>query len=107
MWKLPRPFDDLGDKIRSFVKADDKGAQLIKRSLGGLFAYVSNRIPEISDNLYAIDDALRAGFAWEAGPFEYWDMVGIDKGIELAEAEGLEVAAWVKTMAADGNDTFL
>ncbi|MCB0503281.1 MAG: 3-hydroxyacyl-CoA dehydrogenase family protein, partial [Bacteroidetes bacterium] len=72
-----KTFDDLGGKIRSFVKSDDKGAQLVKRSLGGLFAYVSNRIPEISDNLYAIDDALRAGFAWEAGPFEYWDMVGV------------------------------
>lgn len=101
-----KTLDDLPSKIKSFVKADDKGAQLIKRSLGGLFAYVSNRIPEISDNLYAIDDALRAGFAWEAGPFEYWDMVGIEKGIELAEAEGLEVKAWVKDMVATGHDTF-
>ncbi len=101
-----KTFDDLGDKIRSFVKADDKGAQLIKRSLGGLFAYVSNRVPEISDNLYAIDDAVRAGFAWEVGPFEYWDMVGIQKGIELAEAEGLEVKAWVKDMLATGHDSF-
>ncbi|MCP4124854.1 MAG: 3-hydroxyacyl-CoA dehydrogenase [Bacteroidetes bacterium] len=98
--------EDLGDKIRVFMKADDKGAQLIQRSLGGLFAYVSNRIPEISDNLFAIDDALRAGFAWEAGPFEYWDMVGIAKGVELAEAEGLEVKGWVKEMADAGNDTF-
>ncbi|MEZ5008233.1 MAG: 3-hydroxyacyl-CoA dehydrogenase/enoyl-CoA hydratase family protein [Chitinophagales bacterium] len=101
-----KTFDDLGDKIRSFVKSDDKGAQLVKRSLGGLFAYVSNRIPEISDNLYAIDDALRAGFAWEAGPFEYWDMVGIEKGIELAKAEGLEVKSWVTDMLATGHDTF-
>jgi 3-hydroxyacyl-CoA dehydrogenase len=101
-----KTFDELPGKIKSFVKAEDKGAQLVKRSLGGLFAYVSNRIPEISDNLFSIDDALRAGFAWEAGPFEYWDMVGIEGGIKLAEAEGLAVKAWVKDMLAAGNTSF-
>jgi 3-hydroxyacyl-CoA dehydrogenase len=101
-----KTFDDLPGKIKSFVKAEDKGAQLVKRSLGGLFAYVSNRIPEISDNLFSIDDALRAGFAWEAGPFEYWDMVGIEGGIKLAEAEGLAVKSWVKDMLAAGNTSF-
>ncbi len=98
--------EDLGGKVRTFFKHEDKGAQLIKKSLAGLFAYVSNRVPEISDNLYSIDDALREGFAWEVGPFEYWDMVGAAKGIEYAEADGHTVAQWVKDMAAAGNDTF-
>ena len=101
-----KTFDDLGDRMKSIVKADDSGAQLIKRSLGGLFAYVSNRVPEISDNLFSIDDALRAGFAWEAGPFQYWDMVGLEKGIELAEAEGLELGSWVKEFKEAGNESF-
>lgn len=60
----------------------------MKRSLAGLFAYVSNRVPEISDVLYAVDDALRAGFAWEIGPFQYWDIVGVQK-----------VLNWQKQMA--------
>lgn len=98
--------ENLKDKVNAFIKADDKGAQLVKRSLAGLFAYVSNRVPEISDVLYAIDDALRAGFAWEVGPFQYWDMVGVQKGIELAEADGLTVANWVKEMLAAGNTSF-
>ncbi|MCO5248840.1 MAG: 3-hydroxyacyl-CoA dehydrogenase/enoyl-CoA hydratase family protein [Chitinophagales bacterium] len=98
--------ESLSDKIKTFIKADDNGAKLVKRSLGGLFAYVSNRVPEISDNLYSLDDALRAGFAWEIGPFEYWDIIGLKKGIELAEAEGLEVSAWVKELAANENASF-
>ncbi|HNM31169.1 MAG TPA: 3-hydroxyacyl-CoA dehydrogenase/enoyl-CoA hydratase family protein [Chitinophagales bacterium] len=98
--------ESLSDKVNAFIKADDKGAQLVKRSLAGLFAYVSNRVPEISDVLYSLDDALRAGFAWEIGPFQYWDIVGIQKGIELAEADGLTVAAWVKEMIAAGNTSF-
>ncbi len=98
--------ESLKEKVNAFIKADDKGAQLVKRSLAGLFAYVSNRVPEISDVLYAIDDALRAGFAWEVGPFQYWDMVGVQKGIDLAEADGLKVADWVKEMLAAGNPSF-
>lgn len=98
--------ENLSDKVNAFIKADDKGAQLVKRSLAGLFAYVSNRVPEISDVLYAVDDALRAGFAWEIGPFQYWDIVGIQKGIDLAEADGLSISAWVKEMIAAGNTSF-
>lgn len=85
---------------------EDAGAQLIKRSLAGLFAYASNRIPEISDNIYSIDDALKAGFAWDLGPFEYWDAIGLSKGIELAESDGQSVAPWVKEMVEKGHTSF-
>lgn len=98
--------ENIADKIKTFIKHDDKGAQLVKRSLAGLFAYVSNRVPEISDNLYSVDSALRAGFAWDLGPFEYWDIVGIQKGLELIEAEGLEASAWVKELAQSDNPSF-
>ena len=101
-----KSIESLPKRIQAFIVADDKGGELVRRSLGGLFAYVSNRIPEIADETYSIDDALRAGFAWDVGPFQYWDMVGIQKGIELAEADGQTVASWVKDMLAAGNDSF-
>jgi len=104
--KAAKDIENLGKRVNSFVNAEDKGGELIRRSLGGLFAYVSNRIPEIADDLYSIDDALRAGFAWEVGPFQYWDMIGVAKGIEIAEADGQTVAQWVKDMAAAGHDSF-
>jgi 3-hydroxyacyl-CoA dehydrogenase len=68
-----------------------------------MFAYVSNRIPEISDELYKIDDAMKAGFGWENGPFEIWDAIGVEKGIELVKAENLKYASWVDDMIASGN----
>jgi len=104
--KLGKQIDDLKKRIPAFFKGDDKGAALIRRSLAGLFAYVSNRIPEIADNLYSIDDAMTAGYAWDLGPFEYWDAVGIEAGIAAAEAEGESVAAWVKEMVAAGHTSF-
>ena len=71
-----------------------------------MFAYVSNRIPEITDELYKIDDAMKAGFGWEHGPFQIWDAIGVEKGIELMKAEGKEPAAWVNEMMASGNKSF-
>lgn len=64
-----------------------------------MFAYVQNRIPEISDELYRIDDAMKAGFGWENGPFEIWDAIGIRKGIELMKAEGHSPAPWIEENA--------
>jgi 3-hydroxyacyl-CoA dehydrogenase len=71
-----------------------------------LFEYVSDRIPEISDELYRIDDALRAGFGWELGPFEVWDALGIKDTVAKMKEKGNEAATWVHEMLAAGNETF-
>ncbi len=98
--------DSLEKKVQFFFKAEDKGGELVRRSLLGLFAYVSNRVPEISDNIYGIDNAVKSGFAWDVGPFQYWDMVGVKEGIEMAEAQGEKISDWVKEMAAAGHNKF-
>lgn len=103
---LSKQIEDLPNRVRALFKQTDKGGELIRRSLAGLFAYVSNRVPEISDSLYSIDDALRAGFAWDLGPFQYWDVVGIEAGIAAAEADGQVIATWVKEMLAAGFTSF-
>ncbi len=101
-----KQIDKLQKRVKSLFNAKDKGGQLIKRSMAGLFSYASNRIPEIADQLYSVDDAVRAGFAWEIGPFQYWDAVGVQAGIEAIKEEGLTVAAWVTDMLAAGNESF-
>ncbi len=104
--KTAKQVDNLKKRIQALFKAEDSGGKLIRKSLLGLFAYVSNRIPEITDHLYSIDDAMKAGYAWEMGPFEYWDVIGIKTGIEEAEARGEKIADWVKQMVADGKNSF-
>lgn len=100
-------------KIESFTKSfpalvnhEDKGGQFLKEYFAGLFAYCTNRIPEITPTLYSMDDAMRTGYAWDYGPFEYWDTYGIQNGIDIAEAHGETVADWVKEMVAAGFDSF-
>jgi 3-hydroxyacyl-CoA dehydrogenase len=104
--ELTKPIEKLADRFKVLVGGKDKAGEFYRLSFGGLFAYVSNRVPEIADQLYKIDDALRAGFGWELGPFETWDALGVPAGVELAKAAGRTIAPWVEEMLAAGNQTF-
>ncbi len=104
--ELTKTIDNVLDRFPVLVKGKDKAGDFYRKNFAAMFAYVQNRIPEISDELYRIDDAMKAGFGWENGPFEIWDAIGVEKGIELMKAEGLEPAAWVTDMIADGNTSF-
>ena len=90
------------DRFKVLITGTDKAGEFYRKNFAGMFAYVSNRIPEIADETYKIDDAMKAGFGWENGPFEIWDAVGIEKGIELIKAQNLSYAPWVDEMAASG-----
>ncbi len=104
--ELTKTIDKVVDRFTVLTSGKDKAGEFYRKSFGALFAYVSHRIPEISDELYKIDDAMKAGFGWEHGPFQIWDAVGLEKGLEFAKAEGLEVASWVTEMKNAGIDSF-
>ena len=94
------------DRFKVLVDGKDKAGEFYRKTLSALFAYVSNRIPEISDELYRIDDAMKAGFGWEHGPFQIWDAVGVKKGIDLMKQEGFDPNPWVLEMLNKGRDSF-
>ena len=104
--ELTKTIDNVIDRFKVLVAGKDKAGEFYRKTFAALFSYVSNRIPEISDDLYKIDDAMKAGFGWEHGPFQIWDAIGVEKGIELMKAEGLEPAAWVNEMLASECTSF-
>ncbi|MBE7684893.1 3-hydroxyacyl-CoA dehydrogenase [Tenacibaculum piscium] len=104
--ELTKTIDKPIDRFKVLVGGKDKAGEFYRKNFAAMFAYVQNRIPEISDELYKIDDAMKAGFGWENGPFEIWDAVGIEKGIELMKAEGNQPAAWISEMVANGQKSF-
>ncbi|MGG8497040.1 3-hydroxyacyl-CoA dehydrogenase NAD-binding domain-containing protein [Tenacibaculum sp. TC6] len=104
--ELTKTIDKPIDRFKVLVGGKDKAGEFYRKNFAAMFAYVQNRIPEISDELYRIDDAMKAGFGWENGPFEIWDAVGVEKGIELMKAEGLAPAAWVTEMVSNGETSF-
>ncbi|TAF72307.1 MAG: 3-hydroxyacyl-CoA dehydrogenase [Bacteroidetes bacterium] len=100
-----KTIDDVKKRLKVFVAGQDKAGDFYRQTFGGLFAYVSNRVPEIADELYKIDDAIKTGFGWEMGPFEMWEAIGIKEGIELIKAAGRTPAEWVVKLAEKSSFT--
>ena len=76
--ELTKTIDNVGDRFKVLIQGKDKASEFYRKCFAALFAYVQNRIPEISDELYRIDDGLRAGFGWEHGPFQIWNEIGVE-----------------------------
>ncbi|WP_086478350.1 MULTISPECIES: 3-hydroxyacyl-CoA dehydrogenase/enoyl-CoA hydratase family protein [Arenibacter] len=104
--ELTKTIDKVVDRYKVLVGGKDKAGEFYRKSFAALFAYVSNRIPEIADDLYKIDDAMKAGFGWEHGPFQIWDAIGVQEGLEMIKSEGLSAAPWVTDMMESNSKSF-
>ncbi|MDP4263047.1 MAG: 3-hydroxyacyl-CoA dehydrogenase/enoyl-CoA hydratase family protein [Bacteroidota bacterium] len=101
-----KPVDDLNQRLKMLVAGPDKAGEFYRHFHYGLFSYISHRIPEISDEIYRVDDAMMAGFGWEIGAFESWDVLGVEKTVKAMKDAGYKVAAWVDEMLANGIKSF-
>ncbi len=104
--ELTKSVDKVIDRFPILINGKDKAAEFYRKNFGAMFAYVTNRIPEITDELYKIDAAMKAGFGWEHGPFEIWDAIGLEKGLALVNDLGLKTAAWIQEMKDAGIGSF-
>ncbi len=96
----------LPEKMKAVVYGDDKGARFAWKAVAANLIYAANRIPEISDTIVEIDNAMKWGFNFEMGPFETWDAIGVKASVEKMETDGLAVPEAVKAMLAAGNESF-
>ncbi len=101
-----KAIEDLAERTKMLFADKGKAGEFYRKAFAGLFAYVTNRMPEISDELYKIDDALKAGFGWELGPFETWDILGLKRFLEVVKANGKTVAPWIEEMLSNGQESF-
>ncbi len=101
-----RQIDNPEKRIKSLFNSEDAGGQLVKKSLLALFSYASKRIPEISDDIIQVDQALKTGFGWSYGPFEYWDILGLDVVKTAAAENGFSLADWVDNAQSAGMESF-
>ena len=101
-----KTIDNLAERTKVLYFDKGKAGDFYKQSFNGVFAYVSNRIPEITDDLYKIDDAMKAGFGWELGPFESWDAIGLVETLDLIKASGKTVSPWISEMIESGFTSF-
>ncbi|MCA1764055.1 MAG: enoyl-CoA hydratase/isomerase family protein [Flavobacteriales bacterium] len=104
--EMTKGIDNLEKRFPTLYGGMDKAGEFYRKSFQGLFSYVSHRIPEISDELYKIDAALRAGFGWKLGPFEKWDAIGVEKVLEDMKKADIPVSPWVAEMVESGAKSF-
>ena len=96
----------LPDKLAAFYEGDDKAAQLVWKMNSGTLQYATKKIPEISDDIVNIDNAMEWGYNHQAGPFKMWNGLDLPKYVARLEAEGGSVAPWVKEMFDAGITAF-
>ncbi|HET7117143.1 MAG TPA: 3-hydroxyacyl-CoA dehydrogenase/enoyl-CoA hydratase family protein [Hanamia sp.] len=101
-----KPIEDLKQRLKILSAGKDKAGEFYRQFHYNLFSYISKRIPEISDELYRIDDAMKAGFGWEIGAFETWDVLGVKETVEAMNKAGYQAASWVNDFIAAGNTSF-
>ncbi len=101
-----KQMETLKEKLNTLVISKDKAGEFLRKLYFMIFQYSSNRIPEIADEVYKIDDALRAGFGWELGPFETWDVLGLEMSVKAMEGSDLKPSKWVYDMIGKGITSF-
>lgn len=101
-----RKINDLKKRFSVLIDGNDKAAIFYKKMFAFMFSYVAHRIPEISDEIYKIDSAMCAGFGWKIGPFEIWDAIGVQKGLELIKQENLQIPEWISQLSNTTNSFY-
>ena len=104
--KKAKGMELMNKRLQYMVNGDSKYSHFFAEYFGQLLGYAADRVPEISDQYFPIDDAMRTGYFWDFGPFEYWDLIGFDLGISLMEKVGVKVPEWISEMKANGNTHF-
>ena len=104
--KEAKAIEKMQTRMLFLLGKEDKENLFLKEYFAAIFAYAAQRVPEISDHYYSVDDAMRAGYVWDFGPFEYWDLIGFQKGLEMIKASGENVPHWLEQMQEAGADKF-
>jgi 3-hydroxyacyl-CoA dehydrogenase len=101
-----RKIELLDKRLQHLVDGEERENKFLKEYFAALLAYSANRVPEISDDIYSVDDAMRTGYAWDYGPFEYWDFIGMEKGMQIIKDCGEKIPQWITDLSSKGISSF-
>jgi 3-hydroxyacyl-CoA dehydrogenase len=97
---------DPGERLATLMQSRDRAGEFYQKILSETFHYAASRIPEISDDIVAVDNAMRWGFAWERGVFELWDAVGVEKVVDGWKKANRPTPSLVEKLLGAGKKTF-
>ena len=104
--RLAKEYTSLDDRIRKLIYSNDPSGKFTWETVSNTLIYSANRMNEIADDIYSIDRSMRWGFGWDQGPFEAWDIIGLEKSVNKMEEENQKVPQWINEMISSGNSNF-
>jgi len=104
--KSAKGIELMGKRLQHLIDGATREHQFMKAYFGALLSYTAHRVPEIADEYFQIDDAMRAGYVWDHGPFEYWDLIGFENGIALIQSQNETLPQWISKLQASGFTSF-
>lgn len=104
--KSGKAIELMDKRLQHLIDGDTRDHLFFREYFSAVLSYAAHRIPEITDHFFQLDDAMRSGYVWDYGPFEYWDLIGLEKGLELIKACGDTVPNWITQMIASGATSF-
>ncbi len=105
-FRIAKDKQKLNKKIIALCDGDDRGSKYFWEVTSKTLIYSANRIPEISNDIINIDNAMKWGFAWELGPFEIWDVLGVRNSIKRMKSDGRKIPDWIDRMLNSGRESF-
>jgi 3-hydroxyacyl-CoA dehydrogenase len=103
---MAKNIEDNVERLKTLVWSKDRAGAFLWKTMSRTLCYAADRIPEIADTVLDIDRSMQWGFAWELGPFEAWDAIGVEKSVERLKAEGASIPANVQKMLDSGAKSF-
>src|ERR1700676_4899945 len=110
--EMGKAIEDTRERLRALVapvldgQKGDKAQQFIWGGLSEMCLYAARRVPEISDSVVDVDRAMRWGFAWELGPFEIMDAIGVKAFAGQVQKEGRTLPPVIEKVLASGRKGF-
>ena len=98
--------EDLRERLKMLASSKDRAGAFIWKTLSAALLYSAARIPEISDDIVNIDNAMRWGFNWDLGPFETWDAIGVEESVARMRSEGKNIPPIVEKLLQSGKKSF-
>jgi 3-hydroxyacyl-CoA dehydrogenase len=93
-------------RVKALVENDGPAGKFAWKVLSRTLAYSASKIPEITDSVEAVDDAMKWGYNWDLGPFETWDAIGFKAAYDRMKADGVSIPASIDKMAESGAERF-
>jgi 3-hydroxyacyl-CoA dehydrogenase len=107
-----KTIEDTTERLRSLIgpvlegQKSDKAQQFLWGLLSETCLYAARRVPEISDRVADVDRAMRWGFAWELGPFQLMDAIGVKAFTAGVQKEGRMMPPVLERLLASGRPSF-